>query len=208
MTQARASLRVGLHLGAAVLLGLSLLSLIHAGVASRISEREARALKQHIDALLPPTSHDNDPLAEVTVPAAGPKTALSPVRVYPARQGTRPVALVAEVMAPGGYNGTIHLLVVIQADGSLLGVRVLSHRETPGLGDAIEAGKSGWIDRFAGLSLANPPPSRWAVRRDGGDFDQFAGATITPRAVVRAVKKTLVWFAANRDNFIAPADGA
>jgi Na+-translocating ferredoxin:NAD+ oxidoreductase subunit G len=98
---------------------------------------------------------------------------------------------VLDVVAPDGYAGPIHLLVAIAADGSVLGVRVTAHKETPGLGDPIDVRKSDWITRFTGRSLANPASDRWAVKRDGGDFDQFASATITPRAVIAAVERTL-----------------
>ena len=97
-----------------------------------------------------------------------------------------------------GYGGEIAVILGVEASGQLLGVRVLSHAETPGLGDKIEEKKSNWILAFTGLSLANPPPAHWAVKKDGGKFDQFSGATISPRAVVRAVKTGLKFFEANK----------
>ena len=97
-------------------------------------------------------------------------------------------------MAPDGYSGNIHLLVAIKYDGTLAGVRVVNHKETPGLGDAVEAERSNWILGFTGKSLTNPGKKGWAVKRDGGQFDQFTGATITPRAVVKAVYKTLEYY--------------
>ena len=102
-----------------------------------------------------------------------------------------------ETVAPDGYNGSIRLLVAINLDSTLAGVRVVQHRETPGLGDAIDAQRSDWILGFDGKSLTTPPRKDWKVKRDGGDFDQFTGATITPRAVVKAVKKALLYFQAN-----------
>src|SRR5690606_4959952 len=114
-----------------------------------------------------------------------------PVTVYRAFRGGEPVAALFNSVAPDGYSGEIRLLVGVRVDGSLSGVRVLSHKETPGLGDPIEVRHSDWITRFSGLSLENPPFERWKVRRDGGDFDQFTGATITPRAVVKATRNTL-----------------
>jgi electron transport complex protein RnfG len=116
------------------------------------------------------------------------------------------VALLLSPVAPNGYSGAIRLLAAIRPDGTLAGVRVLEHRETPGLGDAIEARRSNWILGFEGRSLGNPEPLRWKVRRDGGDFDQFAGATVTPRAVVQSVYEALVFFKDRRDRlFEAPA---
>jgi electron transport complex protein RnfG len=121
------------------------------------------------------------------------------VTAYRARQGGRPVAVILRFAAIDGYNGPIHLLAGIEADGRLAGVRVLSHRETPGLGDAIEAAKSDWVYSFAGKSLGSPPAAGWAVERDGGVFDQFTGATITPRAIVEAVQRALAYHGSHRD---------
>jgi electron transport complex protein RnfG len=111
--------------------------------------------------------------------------------VYRGRKDGQPVALVLTPVAPDGYSGPIRLLVAVHRDGSLGGVRVLSHKETPGLGDRIEEEKSDWILGFSGRSLQDPAPSEWKVKKDGGAFDQFTGATITPRAIVKAVRKTL-----------------
>ncbi|MCC5872308.1 MAG: electron transport complex subunit RsxG [Gammaproteobacteria bacterium] len=103
-------------------------------------------------------------------------------------------ALLVPVRIPDGYSGDIQLLLGIEADGRIAGVRVVEHRETPGLGDAIERRKSDWIEAFRGRSLGDPPLARWTVRREGGDFDAFTGATITPRAVARGIGRALVWF--------------
>lgn len=102
------------------------------------------------------------------------------------------------VVAPDGYSGNINLLVGIDMSGAILGVRVTSHRETPGLGDQIELKKSDWIKSFNGRTLGSPPHSEWNVKKNGGEFDQFTGATITPRAVVKAVQKALIYFRENR----------
>ena len=114
------------------------------------------------------------------------------------------ITVILTPVAPDGYSGEIRLLVGIRYDGSLSGVRVLEHHETPGLGDAIEEGRSDWITRFTGLSLSNPAAPGWTVKRDGGHFDQFTGATITPRAVVKAVHRCLIYFAQNRAYLFAP----
>ena len=121
------------------------------------------------------------------------------VPVYRAFRNGEPVAALLTPVAPNGYSGEIRLLVGIYADGRVAGVRVLGHKETPGLGDAIEIERSDWITSFAGRSLGNPPLEDWKVKRDGGVFDQFTGATITPRAVVQAVRKTLLYFERHRD---------
>jgi len=109
---------------------------------------------------------------------------------------------VAFETARKGYSGEIRLLLGIDENGKLLGVRVLKHTETPGLGDKIEVNRSDWITRFNGLSLGNPPEAQWAVKKDGGPFDQFAGATITPRAVVNGIRDGLRLFAAHRKTLL------
>ena len=121
------------------------------------------------------------------------------VTVYRARKENKPVAVIINSVAPDGYNGNIELLVAINYDGDLAGVRVVGHKETPGLGDAIEEKRSDWITKFALKSLTNPDKKGWAVKRDGGEFDQFTGATITPRAIVKAVYNTLRYYKEHRD---------
>jgi len=126
--------------------------------------------------------------------------------VFRARKNNEPVAAVLTSVAPDGYSGSIKILIAVYADGSLSGVRVISHKETPGLGDKIDAQRDDWILQFAGLSLSSPDKSRWKVKKDGGDFDQFTGATITARAVVNAIKRTLEFFEANQDKLFIPAE--
>ena len=116
-----------------------------------------------------------------------------------ARRG-KPVALLADVTTPNGYSGDIRLLVGVAPDGEVLGVRVLDHRETPGLGDAIERQRSDWIRQFSGRSLGAPPADQWAADKRGGTFDTLSSATITSSAVIQAVKNVLAWYADNRDN--------
>jgi len=150
--------------------------------------------------------YDNDPLADVTFirdqELLGVDEALP---VHRARLAGNPAALLFTAVAPDGYAGAIRLLVAIGVDGRLLGVRVLSHRETPGLGDAIEERRSPWIRIFDGRSLADPPAERWKVRKDGGDFDQFTGATVTPRAIVGAVRNVLVYQERHREELFSAA---
>ena len=117
---------------------------------------------------------------------------------YRARKDDQDIAIVLSSIAPNGYNGPIHMLVGIYDDGRLAGVRVIKHRETPGLGDVVSISHSNWILGFNNKSLGNPDSTRWKVKRDGGDFDQFTGATITPRAVVKAVHNTLLYFKQNQ----------
>lgn len=179
--------------------GVAVVTYTETNTRARIVENEQAYLRGLLSVLVDPARHDNDLLAdtvEVVAPALGTR---GPVTVYRARRGGEPVALVLPAVAPDGYSGEIRLLVGINADATLTGVRVLAHRETPGLGDGIEAERSEWIRAFDGRSLADPPLGGWAVRRDGGVFDQFTGATVTPRAVVAAVRRALEYYSASRD---------
>ncbi len=127
-----------------------------------------------------------------------------PITIYRARKNNQPVALIIKTIAPDGYSGDIKILIAIKKDNTISGVRVLQHRETPGLGDKIEVRKDDWIKKFAGLSLTDDNMNQWRVKKDGGKFDQFTGATITPRAVVRAIKNTLIFVQQNQQKLWAP----
>ncbi len=147
--------------------------------------------------VIPETLHENaivDAVVEVAQPDGGPH------RYYVGTLEGR-VSCAAFKTVSDGYSGPIEMLVAVEPDGSILGVRVTSHTETPGLGDRIEAAKSDWIHEFDGKSLDNPPSERWLVTKDGGDFDALSGATITPRAVVRGIKEGLVRFASDQQQF-------
>jgi Na+-translocating ferredoxin:NAD+ oxidoreductase subunit G len=186
-------------------IGTGLVVLTVDATRERITANERATLLARLGILLPTGSFDNDVVSD-TIQVRAPQLlgSKAPVTVYRARLKGKPVAAVLTPVAPDGYSGDIKLLVGIRYDGTLTGVRVLDHHETPGLGDAIEEQRSDWITRFAGLSLANPGEAGWKVKRDGGSFDQFTGATITPRAVVKAVHKCLLYFAQNRDKlFVA-----
>ncbi|MBT3196029.1 MAG: electron transport complex subunit RsxG [Candidatus Ruthia sp.] len=122
------------------------------------------------------------------------------VGIYPAKRQGKVFAYLVEHTYPNGYNGNIRLLTGFDISHQLLGVRVITHKETPGLGDKIETRKSDWIKQFAGLSLFNPQKSDWKVKRDGGVFDSFTGATITPRAIVSAAYQVLVYFTKHEIN--------
>ena len=164
-----------------------------------------------IGEILPPSRYDNDLLADtLTLPATAELGLSDPSVVYRARRDGQPVALVFEAIAPDGYSGKIRLAVAVNADGTVAGVRVIAHKETPGLGDYIEPRKDRkrarpWITQFDGRSLNNPAERGWKVKKDGGDFDANAGATVTPRAIVKAVKKALSYIAAHQDQLYRPA---
>jgi electron transport complex protein RnfG len=200
-------LRSAATLGLIAVIGTSLLTGVDRLTAERIAAQERRVILEQLGQIVPPT-HDNDLLQDrISFRDERYFPQGQTVQAYRARSGDDPQAVVLRFLAVNGYSGDILLLAGINRDGSLRGVRVVSHHETPGLGDAIEREKSGWIDQFTGRSLTEPPTGRWAVRRDGGDFDQLTGATITPRAIVTAVRDALTYFEANRDFlFDAPAE--
>ena len=203
-TPAKNMWRSAALLGLVAMLGTVLLAGIHALTKDRIAEQQRRAILQQLNQVLPPEAYDNalhDDVTEISDPTFFKHP--DPVQVYRARLRGEPVAAILNVVAPDGYNGDIRLLVGVFTDGRISGVRVIAHRETPGLGDPIERRRSDWITRFKGRSLDNPDPADWAVERDGGVFDQFTGATITPRAVVEAVHRALEYFSAHQEALFA-----
>jgi electron transport complex protein RnfG len=170
----------------------------------RIVHNEQAWIRQRLDALVPPATHDNDLLADsIAVTAPDLLGSAQPVRIYRARRAGAPVAAVIRAIAPDGYRGPIELLVAIAPDSRLIGVQVIRHDETPGLGDAFESRDVHWLGRFRGRSLTDPPPPRWTVRRDGGDFDAFTGATITPRAIIKAVRNALDYYQRHNQQIFA-----
>lgn len=159
-----------------------------------VLRNEAESRAQMVAQALPAGSFDNDLLADSRPLSQADSRKLGVdgiAHVYLAKQGGLTRAVVVDAVAPDGYAGQIKLLVAVGRDGRTQGVRVVAHKETPGLGDYIDAAKSDWILQFDGKSLSSLPAERWKVKKDGGAFDSAAGATISPRAVVRAVKTTL-----------------
>lgn len=174
--------------------GTGLVALTHQQTADRIAANEREALLRSLTALVPSETIDNDIIGDTLVVSDLERLGTKQTQVYLGRKQGNPVAAVFTTVVPGGYSGPIKLLVAVRIDGTLGGVRVVAHKETPGLGDKVEEARSDWIYSFNGKSLTNPDISRWKVKRDGGDFDQFTGATITPRSIVKAVKNTLLYF--------------
>jgi electron transport complex protein RnfG len=190
----------GLFLLLFAVVGTALVALTELGSREAIAANERRVLLRNLYALLPADELDNDIAADtLSLPPAPLLGTEEYSTAYRARLDGEPVAVIFNSIAPDGYSGRIYLLVGIYVDGSVAGVRVVKHAETPGLGDAIEERKSPWIHGFDGKSLENPALDGWAVRRDGGEFDQLTGATITPRAVVAAVRDTLLYYRQNAD---------
>jgi Na+-translocating ferredoxin:NAD+ oxidoreductase subunit G len=176
--------------------------LVAGNLATRdaILERQQEDLQQSLSQVIPAAQYDNN-LLDHPLHMQGPQG--EPLTVYRGTEGMQVSALAWEISGQG-YAGEIRLIMGVDANGSILGVRVLSHAETPGLGDKIEAAKTDWIYGFNGLSLGNPPVDQWKVKKDGGRFDQFSGATITPRGVVAAIKQGLSFFAQHRTELLNP----
>lgn len=194
---------------------LGLFALVTAGIVAGtwqltrddIAEQMRRAEERALLEVVPRALHDNQMLEDtLPLPAGTPGLGLRQDRqVWLARREGEVVAVVVPAIARDGYSGDIELIVGVQADGRISGVRVLNHRETPGLGDKVDPGKSDWIHSLQGRSLGDPGTPGWAVRRDGGVFDQFTGATITPRAVIAAIHRVLLFVDANRERLFMAA---
>lgn len=199
-------------LGAAALVGIAVvlaavLVFVAAITRDKIARNDAAWIQQRLDTLVSAALHDNDMLADRIDIIAPDITGISePVAVYRARKDGQPVAAVMHTVAPDGYRGPIELLIAINHDGTLLGVQVIRHKETPGLGAVFETTRADWLPGFRGKSLTAPPQQRWTVRKDHGDFDEFTGATVTPRAIVKATRRSLELYNAQRQRiFAAPA---
>ncbi len=196
----------GLLLTMFAVVGVGLVAFTHQATKGQIAENERQALLNSLNTLVPAEYIDNDIVTDLTVVSDQAKLGTAETTVYLGRKDSKPVAAVFTSIVPDGYSGPIKLLVAVLADGTLGGVRVVSHKETPGLGDKVEVEKSDWIHSFKGKSLGNPDETKWKVKRDGGVFDQFSGATITPRSIVKAVKNTLLYYQENSKKlFVAKA---
>lgn len=186
----QSALKAAALLMAFALLGALLVGLSQENTVERIAANQRAALLNQLNAITP--AHDNDLLQEPLMVQAPDQLGSDKTIVYRAWQGQQPVAAIFSPVIAQGYSGAITLIIAVKTDGTLGGVRVIEHRETPGLGDKIEHERDPWIYYFTGKHLDQP--KRWKVKRDGGDIDQFTGATITPRAVVAAVHKTLGYY--------------
>lgn len=194
-------------------LGLGLFAVITAGVialtqaatrdkiAYNREQAQARALYQ----IVPPGEIDNDLLKDtLTITDSSRLGFQAPINAYIARRNGQAITVILPAIAPDGYTGKIDLIVGIRADATLAGVRVLAHKETPGLGDKVDLKKSNWILSFNDERLNGANDPTWGVKKDGGRFDQFTGATITPRAIVNAVKGALIYFQEHRTELLTP----
>ncbi len=192
--------RHALILGAFTLVCTGAIVMVQQWTRPRIEAEQDAAFARLLSEVLPLSAYDNNIARDcllVNNPDALGSTADVPV--YRARKQEQPAALVFRAIAPDGYSGAIELLIAIYPDNRIAGVRVTAHKETPGLGDKIERRKSDWIEQFRGLSLQQPAEEDWTVRHDGGAFDGFTGATITPRAVIQALRRVQQFHLNNRD---------
>jgi Na+-translocating ferredoxin:NAD+ oxidoreductase subunit G len=203
-------LRPKLEFQTGILAGFALLASVLLGVTNcstegTIQQRLDEDLVKSLEEVVPAEIHDNDMIADtLTLPSAEYNIGADETTVYIAKKSGSVTAVSYKFTAPDGYSGAINMIMGVDRDGNILGVRVLSHKETPGLGDKIEVSKSNWILNFVGRSLENLSPSQWAVKKDGGEFDQFAGATITPRKSVQATYRGLQFFKAHQAELINP----
>jgi electron transport complex protein RnfG len=181
------------------IIGSSIVGLTYESTYEKIKRNEQLVLLRKLNTILSPSEYDNDLLDDQIVLEQDALLGTSePSKAYLAYKNNKPVAVILSPIAPNGYSGPINMLVGIYNDGTIAGVRVVKHRETPGLGDVVESQRSDWILGFDNKSLQDPTPKKWKVKRDGGEFDQFTGATITPRAVVKAVHSALLYFHEHR----------
>jgi len=206
------SLRAGLVLFAFALAFTTLMALTYNATKDTIAASTEEEKMKLVNEVLPPGDYDNALLADYVEAPPAPLLGVDrPARIFRARKSGAPAALVLEAVAPDGYSGAIALLVAVRANGEIAGVRVTSHRETPGLGDYVDIRKDRnksrpWITRFNGLSFGSLAEARWRVKKDGGEIDFVSGATISARAVTHAVARALKYALENRDKlFSAPS---
>jgi electron transport complex protein RnfG len=177
------------------LLATALVSVTHLLTEDKIQEQQQKELLKVLNQVIPAANHDNELYKSCTLITNQQYIGTPvPMPAYIAEKDGEPTGVAIEAIAPDGYSGAIKLIVGLDMAGYVTGVRVLQHNETPGLGDKIETRITDWIYAFTGKKLNGEKDPAWAVRKDGGEFDQFTGATITPRAVVKAVKNVSLYF--------------
>lgn len=196
----QSAIRAAIGLGLFAILTAGLVALVQLNTKERIVEQETKARLSALYELLPESYRDNDLLEDSYTLIIGDNA--MPQSIFLARRSGVVSAIVLPWTAPDGYTAPIQLLIAIDVDGELIGVRVVSHKETPGLGDNIELAKSDWILGFDGRSIGSTAADAWAVKKDGGEFDQLTGATITPRAIVAAVYEALRFFETNKTTLL------
>jgi len=201
----RGALRAGGLLGGCALVMLGLVWVTIEWTEPRMARHRERDRLAQVQEIAGPATTAPGALRFLTLSAAGELHQNASFTAYQIIVDERVDAVVLPAVAPDGYSGQIELLVGIDAEGRIRGVRVTRHHETAGLGDRIDRARSTWITQFDGRSLGNPPEERWNVRKDGGAFDQITGATLTPRAVIHAVAGALKHFRQHREKLLLPA---
>lgn len=213
--EANTSQSLGSSIARAVM-GLAIFAIVTAGIiavtqvstAERIQQEIRKARSKALLEIVPEEAHDNDLLQDAFWLQSEELGLVQKREAFIARKDGAPAAIILPVRSTEGYTGPIRMIVGIDTKGELLGVRVIEHKETPGLGDKIDRKKSDWIIAFNGRSLSNTPEDAWQVKKDGGDFDQLTGATITPRAIVKSVHKAMLFFDQHRAQLLAQAPGS
>jgi electron transport complex protein RnfG len=203
----KATVRTALNLLFFALIGTAILASTFKLTHSLIAQSEEAEKLKLINQVVPNTLYDNDLIKDaLTIPASTQLGTDRDTTAYRGRLHGQPSVVVLEAIAPDGYSGKIGMLVAVNYSGVVTGVRVVWHKETPGLGDYIDFAKNPWISQFANTSHERYKEGDWKVKKDGGQFDYMAGATITPRAVVKAVHNALHYFEENRAILFAQAD--
>ncbi len=184
----------------------AILAFVYDSTKENIAISERRAAQKALLEIVPQSRIDNDLLLDtIQIPKSAHDLLgkLDNEAIHVARKNNQVIAVIVPAIAPDGYSGDIKLIAGVNADGTLAGVRVLKHKETPGLGDKVDIQKSDWVRSFEGRSLNNPTTEGWKVKKHGGEFDQFTGATITPRAVITRIYNILRYVEENRTQLFA-----
>lgn len=206
MLPIKAVMTSAVMLGLFAMVGTGMVTGINEATKEQIAENIRQGTLKSLNEALSPDEYDNDLLSDIIEISDAELSRKKPAIAHIARKNGETVAVLFEVSTLKGYSGFISVLVGVYADGRISGVRILQQKETPGLGDIIHQSKSDWVLGFEGKSIGAPPEKRWAVKKDGGEFDQFTGATVSPRAVVGLVKNTLLYFEAHRDTLLRPVE--
>lgn len=180
-----------------------LVAVTHTLTANTIAEQQREQLKQQLNQVIPHSLHDNELYAACTLLSSPEMLGAENTPAYIAKLGDETSGIAIEAVAPDGYNGAIRILVGMDAEGVITGTRVLAHNETPGLGDKIDMRVSDWVLGFSGKTVSDNNLADWQVKKDGGLFDQFTGATITPRAMVKAVKNSVSYYKQHKAQILA-----
>ena len=207
MSSPNSVVKSGITLAAIAAICTSLVAATYHLTADRIAANDKALLEQSLHPALSDLFYDSG-VSESRLVLAPPHDlpGNDEAIIYRVYANDEPVAALFVVTARDGFAGHIRILLGVDMSGVVTGIRILKHRETPGLGDKIDASRSDWVEQFPGRSMGDPEVTGWAIRRDGGQFDQLTGASITPRAVIKAMRDTLLYFNANRDQiFAAPA---